>query len=49
MHVSCYWVNLQGGGGQEIYRTLMVRLNTCRLSHPFRENPIIREDWIRDF
>ncbi|MFS7918572.1 hypothetical protein Hanom_Chr03g00202731 [Helianthus anomalus] len=28
---------------------ISVRLNTCRLAHAFRENPIIHEDWIKDF
>ncbi|KAJ0479629.1 hypothetical protein HanOQP8_Chr13g0469531 [Helianthus annuus] len=35
--------------GFEIYKSLMIGLNTCRLSHAFRKNPTIREDWIRDF
>ncbi|KAM0041664.1 hypothetical protein Hdeb2414_s0011g00368961 [Helianthus debilis subsp. tardiflorus] len=33
----------------EIYKSLMIGLNTYQLDHAFRENPIIHEDWIRDF
>ncbi|MFS7930016.1 hypothetical protein Hanom_Chr04g00339211 [Helianthus anomalus] len=32
----------------EMYKSLIVNLNTCRLAHSLRENPIIREDWIKD-
>ncbi|MFS7993370.1 hypothetical protein Hanom_Chr12g01093241 [Helianthus anomalus] len=47
MNVSCYLG--EPPMGHEIYRSLMVGLNTCRLAHTFREIPIIREDWIRNF
>ncbi|MFS7938764.1 hypothetical protein Hanom_Chr05g00443611 [Helianthus anomalus] len=35
--------------GFESYKSLIVGLNTCRLAHALRENPIIREDWMKDF
>ncbi|KAF5782870.1 hypothetical protein HanRHA438_Chr11g0514031 [Helianthus annuus] len=35
--------------GHETYKSLIIGLNTCRLVHAFRENPIIREEWICDF
>ncbi|MFS8025243.1 hypothetical protein Hanom_Chr16g01472681 [Helianthus anomalus] len=47
MNVMCYIT--EPPKGHEIYKSLMISLNTCRLAHTFRENPIIREDWIRDF
>ncbi|MFS8023625.1 hypothetical protein Hanom_Chr16g01453611 [Helianthus anomalus] len=35
--------------GFEIYKSMIVGLNTCRLAHSLRKNPVIREDWIKDF
>ncbi|KAM0069629.1 hypothetical protein Hdeb2414_s0001g00003821 [Helianthus debilis subsp. tardiflorus] len=34
--------------GFEMYKSMVVGLNTCRLAHSLRENPVIREDWIKD-
>ncbi|MFS7963925.1 hypothetical protein Hanom_Chr08g00744091 [Helianthus anomalus] len=35
--------------GHEEFKSMIAGLNTCRLAHALRENPIIREDWIIDF
>ncbi|MFS7968659.1 hypothetical protein Hanom_Chr09g00800211 [Helianthus anomalus] len=35
--------------GFEVYKSMVVGLNTCRLAHSLRENPVIRGDWINDF
>ncbi|KAF5809750.1 hypothetical protein HanRHA438_Chr04g0171191 [Helianthus annuus] len=47
MNVACYLTDPPKGF--ESYKSLIVGLNSCRLAHAFRENPIIREDWIKDF
>ena len=47
MNIACYLADPPKG--YEEYKSLIVGLNTCRLGHAFRENPIIREDWIKDF
>ncbi|KAF5810886.1 hypothetical protein HanXRQr2_Chr04g0174951 [Helianthus annuus] len=47
MNIACY---LSGPlKGFETYKSMIVGLNTCRLAHSLRENPVIREDWIKDF
>ncbi|KAJ0746471.1 hypothetical protein HanOQP8_Chr05g0177991 [Helianthus annuus] len=47
MNVACY---LSGPPkGFEMYKSMIVGLNTCRLAHSLRENPVICEDWIKDF
>ncbi|MFS8019336.1 hypothetical protein Hanom_Chr15g01402611 [Helianthus anomalus] len=46
MNVTCYMADPSKGLS---YKSLIVGLNTYRLAHAFRENPIIHEDWIRDF
>ncbi|MFS7986685.1 hypothetical protein Hanom_Chr11g01013211 [Helianthus anomalus] len=47
MNIACYLSDCPKGF--ETYKSLIVGLNTCRLAHSLRENPIIREDWIKDF
>ncbi|MFS7913105.1 hypothetical protein Hanom_Chr02g00137941 [Helianthus anomalus] len=47
MNVACYLSDPPKGF--ETYKSMIVCLNTCRLAHSLRENPIIREDWIKDF
>ncbi|KAJ0764798.1 hypothetical protein HanPI659440_Chr08g0296231 [Helianthus annuus] len=47
MNFACY---LSGPlKGFEMYKSMIVGLNTCRLADSLRENPVIREDWIKDF
>ncbi|MFS7996935.1 hypothetical protein Hanom_Chr12g01135821 [Helianthus anomalus] len=47
MNVACYLSDPPKGF--ETYKSMIVGLNTCRLAHSLRENPVIREDWIKDF
>ncbi|KAM0070944.1 hypothetical protein Hdeb2414_s0001g00019191 [Helianthus debilis subsp. tardiflorus] len=47
MSVACYLSDPPKGF--EMYKSMIVGLNTCRLAHSLRENPVIREDWIKDF
>ncbi|KAM0041765.1 hypothetical protein Hdeb2414_s0011g00370121 [Helianthus debilis subsp. tardiflorus] len=47
MNITCYMT--EPPKEYEIYKSLMIGLNTYQLDHAFRENPIIHEDWIRDF
>ncbi|MFS7963931.1 hypothetical protein Hanom_Chr08g00744151 [Helianthus anomalus] len=47
MNISCFL--REPPKGHEEFKSMIVGLNTCRLAHALRENPIIREDWIRDF
>ncbi|MFS7930723.1 hypothetical protein Hanom_Chr04g00347661 [Helianthus anomalus] len=47
MNIACYLSDPPKGF--ETYKSLMVGLNTCRLAHSLRENPVICEDWIKDF
>ncbi|KAM0040098.1 hypothetical protein Hdeb2414_s0012g00389821 [Helianthus debilis subsp. tardiflorus] len=47
MNVACYLSDPPKGF--ETYKSMIVGLNTCRLAHSLRENPTIREDWIKDF
>ncbi|KAJ0765647.1 hypothetical protein HanPI659440_Chr08g0305831 [Helianthus annuus] len=47
MNVACYLPDPPKGF--EMYKSMIVGLNTCRLAHSLRENPVIREDWIKDF
>ncbi|KAF5755984.1 hypothetical protein HanRHA438_Chr17g0818951 [Helianthus annuus] len=35
--------------GFEMYKSMIVGPNTCKLAHSLWENPVIREDWIKDF
>ncbi|KAF5818588.1 hypothetical protein HanRHA438_Chr02g0068201 [Helianthus annuus] len=35
--------------GHEEFKPMIVGLNTCRIAHALRENPVIYEDWIKDF
>ncbi|KAJ0738575.1 hypothetical protein HanOQP8_Chr06g0228281 [Helianthus annuus] len=47
MNIACYLSDPPKGF--ETYKSLIVGLNTCRLAHSLRENPLIGEDWIKDF
>ncbi|MFS7994063.1 hypothetical protein Hanom_Chr12g01101461 [Helianthus anomalus] len=47
MNIACYLSDPPKGF--EMYKSMIVGLNTCRLAHSLRENPVIREDWIKDF
>ncbi|KAJ0645390.1 hypothetical protein HanOQP8_Chr16g0623381 [Helianthus annuus] len=47
MNIACYLS--YPPKGFKTYKSLIVGLNTCRLAHSLRENPVIREDWIKDF
>ncbi|KAJ0754663.1 hypothetical protein HanPI659440_Chr09g0349341 [Helianthus annuus] len=47
MNMACYLSDPPKGF--KSYKSMIVGLNTCRLAHALRENPIIREDWIKDF
>ncbi|MFS7929411.1 hypothetical protein Hanom_Chr04g00332231 [Helianthus anomalus] len=47
MNVACYLSNPPKGF--EMYKSIIVGLNTCRFAHSLQENPVIREDWIKDF
>ncbi|MFS7947195.1 hypothetical protein Hanom_Chr06g00545261 [Helianthus anomalus] len=47
MTIACYLSDPPKGF--EMYKSLIVGLNTCILAHSLRENPIIHEDWIKDF
>ncbi|MFS7944201.1 hypothetical protein Hanom_Chr06g00509281 [Helianthus anomalus] len=47
MNIACYLSDPPKGF--ELYKSLIVGLNTCRLAHSLRENPVIREDWIKDY
>ncbi|KAF5768657.1 hypothetical protein HanRHA438_Chr14g0649391 [Helianthus annuus] len=47
MNVACYLSDPPKGF--EMYKSMIVGLNTCRLAHSLRENPVIREDWIKHF
>ncbi|KAF5801704.1 hypothetical protein HanRHA438_Chr06g0260501 [Helianthus annuus] len=46
MNISCYLSDPPKGF--EMYKSMIVGLNTCRLAHSLRENPVIHEDWIKD-
>ncbi|MFS7910663.1 hypothetical protein Hanom_Chr02g00108881 [Helianthus anomalus] len=46
MNIACYLSDPPKGF--ETFKSLIVGLNTCRLAHSLRENPVIREDWIID-
>ncbi|KAJ0791514.1 hypothetical protein HanOQP8_Chr01g0006371 [Helianthus annuus] len=47
MNISCFLG--EPPKGHEEFKSMIVGLNSCRLAHALRENPIIGEDWIRDF
>ncbi|KAF5759007.1 hypothetical protein HanRHA438_Chr16g0748451 [Helianthus annuus] len=47
MNIACYL--LDPPKGFEMYKSMIVGLNTCRLAHSLRENSVIREDWIKGF
>ncbi|KAJ0788348.1 hypothetical protein HanPI659440_Chr05g0190681 [Helianthus annuus] len=47
MNVACYLSDPPKGF--EMYKSMIMGLNTCRLAHSLRENPVICEDWIKDF
>ena len=47
MNVACFLSDPPSGF--ENYKSLIVGLNTCILAHALRENPIVREDWIKEF
>ncbi|KAJ0779728.1 hypothetical protein HanPI659440_Chr06g0229731 [Helianthus annuus] len=47
MNISCYLSDPPKGF--EMYKSMIVGLNTCRLAHSLRENPVIHKDWIKDF
>ncbi|KAJ0940251.1 hypothetical protein HanRHA438_Chr02g0081271 [Helianthus annuus] len=47
MNVACYLSDPPKGF--EMYKSMIMGLNTCRLAHSLRGNPVVREDWIKDF
>ncbi|KAF5807011.1 hypothetical protein HanRHA438_Chr05g0237861 [Helianthus annuus] len=47
MNVACYLSDPPKGF--EMYKSMIVGLNTCGLAHSLWENPDIHEDWIKDF
>ncbi|KAJ0697274.1 hypothetical protein HanLR1_Chr10g0367161 [Helianthus annuus] len=47
MNIACYLSDPPKSF--DTFKSLIVGLNTCRLAHSLRENPVICEDWIKDF
>ncbi|MFS7936962.1 hypothetical protein Hanom_Chr05g00421911 [Helianthus anomalus] len=47
MNIACYLSDPPKSF--DAFKSLIVGLNTCRLAHSLRENPVICEDWIKDF